>query len=220
MNWLTRMTIPARLAQIEKIRDNYDWHKRLWECFPHNPDSKRDFLTRIDYQENHIVLWIASVRQPLCPSWCPPECFKVKEIARSFFEHKRYAFDLVANPTKKLPVYGPDGKSLRQSKRIALVKKEDLQAWLERKGQERCLDAQGNAVTGGFCLSPHHPLEISPVVEEYFRKPGHKGVHGGVRFRGVLEVTDSQSFIDTYTHGLGSAKSFGFGLFLLAPLTN
>ena len=220
MNWLTRMEIDAHLARTRKIRDSYDWHQRLWECFPDRPDVRRDFLTRIDQQEESSVLWMASDRQPVCPAWCPPECFGLKRIAPSFFGYKRYAFDLVANPTKKLPVKGEDGRCLRQGKRVALVKEDELRAWLERKGAERCRNAQGEPINGGFRLVPNHPLEISPMVEQYFSKPGHTGLHGGVRFRGVLDVTNRTDFIGTYRNGLGSAKSFGFGLFLLAPLAD
>ena len=220
MNWLTRMEIDAHLARTRKIRDSYGWHQRLWECFPDKSDTPRDFLTRIDQRDEHSILWIASDRQPVCPVWCPPDCFQLKRITSTFFEHKRYAFDLVANPTKKLPVKGEDGRCLRQGKRVALVKEDELRAWLERKGAVRCKDAQGEPVNGGYRLLPNHPLEISPMVEHYFRKPGHKGLHGGVRFRGVLEVTSQSDFIATYRHGLGGAKSFGFGLLLLAPLAD
>jgi CRISPR system Cascade subunit CasE len=221
MNWLTRMEIDVDLRKKHKILDNYDWHQRLWECFPDNPKAPRDFLTRIDQQDQFSVLWMASVREPVCPTWCPTENFvPPKRISQSFFEHKRYAFDLVVNPTKKLPIRGEDGRCLRQGKRVALVKEDELRTWLERKGMQRCLDAHGEAVNGGFRLLPGHPLEISPMVEQYFRKSGHTGLHGGVRFRGVLEVTNTQAFIATYRHGLGSAKSYGFGLFLLAPLAD
>jgi CRISPR system Cascade subunit CasE len=220
MNWLTRMKISAYLAQTRKIRDSYDWHQRLWECFPDNPNATRDFLTRIEQLEEYTVIWVASNRKPVCPSWCPPESFGLKRIAPSFFEHKRYAFDLVVNPTKKLSIKGENGRCLRQGKRVALIKEDELRTWLERKGAERCRDAQGISVSGGFRLATDRPLEISPMVEQYFRKAGHVGMHGGVRFRGVLEVTNSQNFRATYKHGLGSAKSFGFGLFLLAPLAD
>lgn len=220
MNWLTRMEIDADLRRTHKILNSYDWHKRLWECFPGSPDASRDFLTRIDSQERQTVLWLASVREPICPAWCPPDCFAQKKIAPSFFLHKRYAFDLVANPTKKLNVKGSDGTYLRQGKRVSLSSEPDLRAWIERKGKERCRGLNGELVGGGFRINEAHPLEISPVVEQHFRKPGHVGLHGGVRFRGVLEVTNMPDFVATYRSGLGSAKSFGFGLFLLAPLAD
>lgn len=220
MNWLTRIEVDVDLRRTHKIWDNYGWHQRLWECFPDDSDALRDFLTRVDQQEKLMVLWMASARQPVCPTWCTPKSFAFKRISSSFFEHKRYAFDLVVNPTKKLSVKGEDGRCPRQGKRVALVKEDELRVWLERKGAERCRDAWGQPVAGGFQLVPDRPLEVSPMVEQYFRKPGNSGMHGGVRFRGVLEVTSRQDFIATYRHGLGSSKSFGFGLFLLAPLAD
>ena len=68
------------------------------------------------------------------------------------------------------------------------------------------------------------PLEIRPMIESFFRKKDkvkgghHKAYHGGVQFRGTLEVTDPKRFTETYYSGVGPAKGFGFGLFLLAPL--
>jgi len=62
------------------------------------------------------------------------------------------------------------------------------------------------------------PLEISPMVESHFRKGRMSGYHGGVQFRGAMEVTDRARFVETYESGIGGAKGFGFGLLLLAPI--
>jgi CRISPR-associated protein Cas6/Cse3/CasE subtype I-E len=35
---------------------------------------------------------------------------------------------------------------------------------------------------------------------------------------GVLTVTDPAKFHDTFTRGIGSAKAFGFGLLVIAPI--
>ena len=51
-----------------------------------------------------------------------------------------------------------------------------------------------------------------------FRQKEHSAYHGGVQFRGVLEVTDREHFIQTYQAGIGGAKGFGFGLLLLSPV--
>ena len=104
-------------------------------------------------------------------------------------------------------------------KRVPLVKHDDLRDWLERKGKVRCRDqGTGQDVPGGFRIVNEKPLEISPMMENHFRKNGHSAYHGGVQFRGILEVTDSDRFVETYKSGLGSAKSLGFGLLLLAPV--
>jgi len=229
MNWLARLEVDRETARAERISDSYAWHKKLWECFPDVPDQKRKeigFLTRIDVLEGAFRLWILSKRRPVRPKWCPAEGFDLKEISASFLHHRYYAFDLRANPTKCVDQRGPDGKKLlrrdgkrTKGKRVPLVKLEDLRAWLIHKAEVRCRDEKARAdVPGGFRIVEERPLEISPMVENHFRRNGDAAYHGGVQFRGILEVTDQEKFIESYQYGIGSAKGFGFGLLLLAPI--
>ena len=233
MSWLARLEVDAESIRTKGIsNDIYAWHKKLWECYPDMPDAKRDFLTRIDHFEGMYRLWVLAKRKPVCPPWCPPDGFALKEIAPSFLTYRYYAFDLRANPVKTLARHGPNGELLfkpngkrKDGKRVPLVKQEELRAWLIRKGSVRCRDPQtGMDVPGGFRILPNKPLEIRPMVESHFRKKDkktgtdHAAYHGGVQFRGTLEVTNPERFIETYEAGIGSAKGFGFGLFLLAPL--
>lgn len=226
MSWLARLEVDAEIAGAAGIQDSYGWHKRLWECFPDAPDVERDFLTRIDTVEGAFRLWILSKRKPVRPQWCPMDGFAPKEIASSFLSHRYYAFDLRANPVKTIVQRGPNGETLLRhdgkrkcGKRVPLVKPEELRAWLIQKGKVRCLDqATGLEVPGGFRIVEEKPLELSSMVESHFRKKGQSGYHGGVQFRGTLEVTDPKAFIETYHSGIGSAKGFGFGMLLLAPI--
>lgn len=205
MSWLARMEISSDSALRERIVDSYAWHKKSWDCFPGNPDGERDFLIRVDSMAKAFRLWVLSVRKPVCPAWCPPETFVVKELASSFLEHRFYCFDLRANPTKR---------DAQQGNRRALSKPDDLRAWLHRKGE-----------MGGFRIVEEKPLEIGPMVKGFFCKEENRdqkecqSLHGGVQFRGVLEVTDVETFKKTYQQGIGSGKAFGYGLLLLAPAT-
>ena len=226
MNWLACLEVDAETVRKKGIWDSYAWHKKLWECFPNEPDEKRDFLTRIDLVEGAFRLWIMANRKPERPQWCHPEEFALKEIAPSFLSHRYYAFDLKANPVKAIVQRGPNGETLykfngkrKSGKRIPLVKPDELRAWLIRKGEVRCRDKDTGAdVPGGFRIVQEKPLEISPMVESHFRKKDKSGCHGGVQFRGILEVIDREAFAETYEAGVGSAKGFGFGLLLLAPV--
>lgn len=236
MSWLARLGVDAEIIRSEGIADDiYSWHKKLWECYPGVPDQKRveiGFLTRIDTLEGAFRFWIMAKRKPVRPQWCKPEDFAVNEIAPSFLTHRYYAFDLRANPVKAFVQRGPNGETLykpngkrKSGKRRPLVKPEELRAWLIHKGEVRCRDKEtGLDVPGGFRIVEEKPLEISPMVEAHFRKSDkksnkeHEAYHGGVQFRGTLEVTDPKAFIETYQVGVGSAKGFGFGLFLLAPI--
>jgi len=226
MSWLARLDIDAETARSESVWDSYGWHQKLWECFPDASDAKRDFLTRIDPLEGAFRLWILARRKPERPQWCAADNFALKEIADSFLSHRYYAFDLRANPVKTIVQRASSGETLykangkrKSGKRVPLVKQDDLRQWLIQKGKVRCRDqATGLDVLGGFRIVEEMPLEISPMIESHFRKKGQAGYHGGVQFRGTLEVTDRDRFIETYQSGIGSAKSFGFGLLLLAPI--
>ena len=227
MSWLARLEIDAEVLHAEGIsNDIYAWHKLLWKCYPNTPDAKRDFLTRIDQLEGAFRFWILAKRKPVRPPWCPPEGFAINEVAPSFLAHRYYAFDLRANPVKTIGQSGsnretlvrPNGKR-KNGKRVPLVKPDELRAWLIRKGKVRCRDKEtGLDVPGGFRIVEEKYLEIGPMVESHFRKKGQSAYHGGVQFRGILEVTDQINFSDTYHCGIGSAKGFGFGLLLLAPV--
>ncbi len=238
MSWLARLEVDAKTIRNQGISDDvYTWHKMLWDCYPNSPDAERDFLTRIDHLEGAYRFWVMAKRKPACPKWCPADGFSLNEIRSSFLSYRYYAFDVRVNPTKCIAQKGPGGEILFQrdsngeilrnadgrpkrkhGKRVPLMKPDDLRAWLIRKGRVRCTK-DGNDTPGGFRVLDEKPLEISPMVENHFRKKGHTGYHGGVQFRGVLEVTDREKFVETYECGLGSAKSFGFGLLLLAPVS-
>lgn len=214
MSWLARIDLDTGVVERLGLFDSHDWHQRLWECFPSSTGSKRDFLSRVDLLDGSARAWLLAKRKPQCPDWCPADAFALREIAPGFLSHKHYAFDLRANPTKALVQREADGSPRRKAngkrasgKRVPLVKPDDLKAWLERK-----------AAQAGFRISAAKALEIGPMVENYFHKNDARGCHGGVQFRGVLEVVDAAKFSAAYVEGIGSAKAFGFGLLLLAPI--
>lgn len=235
MSWLVRMKIEAEAARGEGINDSYAWHKRLWDCFPDRPGKNRNaigFLHRIDILESGFLVWVLSKEKPLMPPWCFFGDFAIKEIAPSFLSKRHYAFDLKANPVKSIVQRGTNGESLyrtngkrKSGKRVPLVKPDELRDWLVKKGEVRCRDQEtGQDVPGGFRIVEGLPLEIRPMQESHFRKKDkttdrdHSAYHGGVQFRGTLEVTNPERFVETYYSGIGSAKGFGFGLLLLAPV--
>lgn len=194
-------------ARLLRIRDTYDWHQRVWQAFGGRADQARDFVIRIDRKEEAYRVLIVSGSVPAKPDWCPSDCFATKPIPDRFFEHSRYRFSLLANPTKKVRVETPDGMRKKNGRRIPLTTREDLTAWLHRKGE-----------AGGFAVDSES-LRTIPRGREFFHKDGvSHGAHTGVEFQGVLTATDPMRLRSTVATGVGSAKAFGFGMLVLAPL--
>jgi CRISPR system Cascade subunit CasE len=214
MSWLTQITLDHATAARRRLRDTYDWHQATWQCFPGRPADSRDFLTRLDQSSEGFRLVVVSDQPAARPDWCPPEGWQSREIPPGYFGRSRYAFQLRANPTKKVidptkpKVIGPDGRINRNknSRRVPLCQPGELAIWLERK-----------ADTGGFTVDSDS-LRIIPEGREHFNRGSQHGTHTSVEFRGTLRVTDTAIFHRTFERGLGSAKAFGFGLLVIAPL--
>ena len=111
----------------------------------------------------------------------------------------------MANPTKKVRS-APDGRLLKNSRRVALSKREDLLDWLRRKGE-----------AGGFTFEAEKTRTI-PRPRQAFLKKGQAGLHTATEFVGLLTVTDAAAFQKAATQGIGPAKAFGFGMLCLSPV--
>lgn len=206
MSLLVRMQLDRQALASCRFRDSYAWHQALWECFPDAPDAERDFLTRMDWLPQGCRIYLLCRREPVCPAWCPPEAWAVKTITPAFLRHESYAFDLLANPTRKVAAFSPDGQRTRNGRRLALLDEASRTAWMRSKAEQH-----------GFCLDG--PLALDEAGTGIFRRHARVGTHIGVRFRGRLRVTDRERFIHAFYHGIGSAKAFGFGMLLLQPLS-
>ena len=186
--------------------DSYNWHRAIWQAFPNR--EQRDFLTRLDRRREGFRLLIVSPTPPVRPAWCPAdsESWKTKPIPESYFTRRRYMFQLCANPTKKV-ASKPDGTVTKNGRRVPLGKREELVEWIKRKGEQ-----------GGFTVE-EATLRTFSRGREYFEKSGRQSLHSEVEFQGVLTVTDPAKFYETFTRGIGSAKAFGFGLLVIAPVS-
>ncbi|MBQ9405638.1 MAG: type I-E CRISPR-associated protein Cas6/Cse3/CasE [Desulfovibrio sp.] len=207
MTWLARATLSRDDLAACRLLDNYDWHKAAWQCFPGMADAHRDFLLRLDWLDNGCRAYLLSGPEPVRPAWCPSAGWAVKEIPHGFLEHERYRFDLLANPTRKLVIRDANGERRKNGKRVPLLHEDEQRRWLKAKG-----------VQHGFCLEDAVPLAVDPAGRHPFHRRGDEGLHVGVRFRGVLNVTDKERFADAFRHGIGSAKGFGFGMLILKPV--
>ena len=203
MSWLTRITVPLLQAAQQRLSDNYRWHQELWDAFPGEPDKARDFLFRVDTIDERFETFLLSPGKPLVPKW---GLWQSKQVAPSFLDHSHYRFKLRANPTRKRVVRNEHGERIKNGKRGVIGERGELIEWLQRKG-----------VDGGFSIAPDS-LTIDGPVWLSLRRGKDICRHSSVDFDGTLRVTDQELFRRTYAAGIGSAKGFGFGLLLLAPL--
>lgn len=208
MTHLTQVTLDFATAARHELRDSYDWHQAVWKAFPGHDGEPRNFLTRLDQRRGEFRLLIVSSVQPKRPDWCPldADSWKTKPIPETYFTRARYAFQLCVNPTKKISKELPDGALTKNGRRVPLRSREEFLEWIKRKGAQ-----------GGFIVD-EGVLRTFSRGRAYFDKKGKVGLHSAVEFQGVLTITDPAKFHETFTHGIGSAKAFGFGLLVIAPI--
>lgn len=205
MTQLTQINLDFATAARLQLRDCYDWHQAAWKAFPGRDGQPRDFLMRLDRQRDGFRLFIVSPNEPTRPDWCPLGSWRSKLIPETYFTRRRYAFQLCANPTKKVTKLGADGQPTKNGKRVPLSSREEYVGWISRKGEQ-----------SGFTVK-EETLRTFARGREYFEKRGVRGLHSAVEFQGVLNVTDPAKFHETFTRGIGPAKAFGFGLMVIAP---
>lgn len=121
--------------------------------------------------------------------------YRVKEVNFESIPKGIYYFRLYANPTIQ-----------KQGRRIGLYKEEEQEGWLRRKAE-----LSGMKIASFNAAS--YISELKPAAKEQAGKA--KIHHLGVRYDGVLAVTRPQAAAEAVINGIGSAKSFGFGLLSL-----
>lgn len=211
--FLTRALIGPRTVFACGLHDAYAWHQLVWRAFPGRDGQDRDFLTRLDDKPKGAQLLIVSPVEPTPPDWLTDhDEWETKAIPSGFFQARRYRFQLHANPTVKRVVRDAAGNKKKNGRREAITDVAELGAWLQRKGE-----------TGGFRLPESTPPEVFSDLSHFTKKPKGgqplTGTHGAVDFSGLLEITDPDLFLShTFAKGIGSAKAFGFGLLVLAPV--
>jgi CRISPR system Cascade subunit CasE len=208
MIYLAQMLIYRAVAAKRELAGLYEWHRLSWEVFPNKKnDDKRDFLTRVDADEDGFKLTVLSHSKPVKPEWCRQEDWKSKELPESFFQNGMFLFKITVNPTKTLSNRDPKGNKKKNGSHFAITKRPELQHWFLQKAEQN-----------GFRILDKPEVEISPPVFHQLRRKGDEGVIVGVDFKGGLEVIDKAKFLKAVTEGIGRARGLGFGMLVLKPI--
>ena len=194
MSYLSQLSVGKSDAAGHRLHDAYAWHQKLWELFPGQDGAPRGFLFRIDNARTAFRVLLLSPLEPTMPDWAH---MATKQVAETFLDHSRYRFQLKANPTMRR-------KSDRR--RLGIYGEDRLHEWIQRKAEQN-----------GFNVEPD-VLDVGGPQDEVFARSGVRGKHVAVDFRGVLCVRGRELFKQAFRKGIGSAKSFGFGLLMLQPI--
>jgi CRISPR system Cascade subunit CasE len=197
-----KMDLSRRTAR-EFLINHYQLHLAVYRAFPDAADGGPGrVLYRVDQSEQSAVLFVQSKKKP---DWTkaeflynsllvPPEC---KLFAPSIQTGQTLFFYTRTNPT------------IRQSstgRRIGITNEADQLAWLRRKGEDH-----------GFTVISCQVMNEGISNSDRGFENKDKLRHFGVRFSGLLKISDQAQFMKTLENGIGSSKGFGFGLLSLAP---
>jgi len=142
----------------------------------------------------------------------------IESLPSKISKDTRFRFRVRTNPTRKI------GTALKKDRlagnkkggtRIPLLKEKDQIEWIKKKGQSCGFEIQFVKV------SKEVPDLVTYGSETY---KGKKKIDNGINnltffsvlYEGVLKVTDIKAFLNALQKGIGSGKSFGFGLLSLA----
>jgi len=211
--YLSRLILNPRTRRVQReLANPYELHRTLMAAFPEDLPAGERILFRVDLDARTGVPSVL-LQSRTRPDWAwlgnpgardyfvqAPE---TKPFDLTFSPGQTFAFRLRANPTVKHAV--PDQK---QGRRDPLYREEEQRVWLTRKGERN-----------GFQIRRVTLIQEGNQLAWKARKNGDKCklTHFAVRFDGLLEVTDPDALWEAVQTGIGSAKSFGFGLLSLAP---
>jgi CRISPR system Cascade subunit CasE len=201
--YLSRLLLNPRNPAVRRdLHCPYDLHRTLMRSLTGERSPER-LLFRVEDLQPPTVL----VQHTVPPDWSAllqngylrtvegPKAFQPALLAGQYLR-----FRLLANPVKK-----------RQGQRIPLrhrVRQHEQDTtyfdWLDRQA---CDHGFAVVQVDGVPLAPDIPPE--PLT-------GKAAIpHFGVRFDGVLRVTDAARLVEAVRSGIGPAKAFGFGLLSL-----
>ncbi len=219
MSFLSRVRLdtaaPEGLTQIRKLAAGpYAEHQILWTLWGRRPEAERDFqFRRVDGSVPTYYLLSAVPPAAESPGWV----IETKPFSPRIEEGDDLAFELRANPV--VTRRSPDGKSRRHdvvcdALRAQPVADEQGRADIERSAGLSWLARQGER--HGFAFNPAM-VRTGAYRQEQIRGGGQSREirYSSLDYSGRLAVTDASAFLACVRNGLGKAKAFGCGLFLL-----
>jgi CRISPR system Cascade subunit CasE len=225
--FLSKLVLNLRNPQVRiDLARPYEMHRTLWRAFPKGEPGRVLFRVDSHRRGGSPTMLVQSEHDPIWGE-LPSNYFlrpaESKRLELNVVTGQRLRFRLRANPTKRVASKNERLGSVIAGKRVGLATEREQIAWLLRKGQDGGFSIPGEWVeekhteTCQLIPLPNFRVDVTSEGRDRNGKPGYDGEFIAVRFEGILKVTDSEKFRETVFAGIGSGKSFGFGLLSLAP---
>lgn len=207
--YLSRLRFdPTNRQVLQELGNRYELHRTLCAQFNGTRREEIGLLYRIEtgnaYEMSPITL-LAQTKVEPCWDNLYAKGLLIEKAETKPFEPilsvgDQLVFRLLANPTLRRNSGDWAGK------RVGLLKEEEQQDWIRRKGKN-----------GGFEVIQLDVRQAGKVEgSKYMDGQKHTLSYLAVLFEGLLKVNDPASVRKTMEGGIGSGKGFGFGLLSLA----
>ena len=222
--FLNRIHLDPHCREARRdLSDPYQLHSTLCRAFS-RPDRKcpsNEFLWRLEPETNTTDCPRILIQSRTTPDWTgigvqgwlaeadPVIDLKGKLKLDSLKVGQRFRFRLRANPCVT-----------RNGKRLGLLKLEEQETWIERKGLQHGFSLP-LLTSLGPSETPKERVDVRISQEQMLRGNQHSG--NALRifsalYDGILMVTDQNKFRDALQSGIGHGKVMGLGLLSVAPV--
>lgn len=221
--FLHRIHLDPRCREARRdLSDPYQLHSTLCRAFS-TPDKKcpeGEFLWRLEpetdpagcprilVQSKSTLNWAGVGVQGWLANADSAIDLKARLKLDSLKAGQRFRFRLRANPCVT-----------REGKRLGLLRTDEQEAWLERKGKQHGF-ALPQLASFDFSESPQERIDVQISQEQMLRGKQHTG--NGIRiysvlYDGILMVAEPDVFRYSLQTGIGHGKAMGLGLMSVAP---
>ncbi len=222
--FLHRIHLDSRCREARRdLSDSYQLHATLCRAFsaPDKKCPKGEFLWRLESETNPTGCPRILVQSRVMPDWAgigvrgwllkADTAIDLKDRLKldSLKIGQRFRFRLRANPCVT-----------RNGKRKGLLRLEDQEGWIERKGQRHGFSLP-ELTSFDFSESQRGRIDVRISQEQFLRGRQHTG--NGVQifsvlYDGLLTVTEPVAFRETLQSGIGHGKVMGLGLLSVVPV--
>lgn len=221
--FLHRIHLDPRCREARRdLSDPYQFHSTLCRAFC-EPDRKcpeGEILWRLEPETDSTGSPRILVQSRTAPNWPgigvqgwlanadPAIDLKARLKLNTLKIGQRYRFRLRANPCVT-----------RNGKRLGLLRQEEQEKWIERKGAQHGFSLP-HLASFDLSASSQERIDVRISQEQMLRGNQHAG--NGIRiysvlYDGILMVTEAEQFRAALQSGIGHGKVMGLGLLSVVP---